>query len=170
MKASASGVSKYPFSPTPPKIAFRRFFVSGSINELRAFMMTESDCGRAILYLRSILDEIGLPQDQPTSAWADNSAARQMMMAGRPTKRTRHIDIKFFAALHWVETDQILFEEVSTNHNPSDSLTKQTGRIKFYEHSDFCMGRLPPHCIQGKKGKCIVHQVHCDFSFLQSLL
>ena len=142
--------------------------VAGSSTE--AEFMTESDCGRAILYLRSILDELGLPQEQPTSVWADNSAARQMMMAGRPTRRTRHIDIRYFAALHWVETDQLLFQEVSTHHNPSDSLTKQTGRIKFYEHSDFYMGRTPPKYIAGKKGTHVVHQVHVDYAFLQYLL
>ena len=158
MLAGAAVFYKTKYQPT----------VAGSSTE--AEFMTESDCGRAVLYLRTILEEIGLPQEEPTPVWADNSGARQMMMAGRPTRRTRHIDIRYFAALHWVETDQLQFEEVSTHHNPSDSLTKQTGRIKFYEHSDFYMGRTPPKFIKGKKGTYVIHQVHVEYSFLQSLL
>ena len=122
--------------------------VAGSSTE--AEFMTESDAGRSALYLRTILEEIGLPQYHPTSIYADNSGARQMMMAGRPTKRTRHIEIKYFTALHWVETDQIQFKPIPTALNPSDSLTKQTGRIKFYEHSDYYMGRTPPKYLRAK--------------------
>ena len=93
MLAGAAILYKTKYQPT----------VAGSSTE--AEFMMESDAGRSALYVRLILQEIGLPQDMPTTIYADNSGARQMMMAGRPTKRTRHIDIKYFAALHWVETD-----------------------------------------------------------------
>ena len=156
MLAGAAVFYKTKYQPT----------VAGSSTE--AEFMTESDCGRAVLYLRTILEEIGLPQEEPTPVWADNSGARQMMMAGRPTKRTRHIDIRYFAALHWVETDQLVFMEVSTHHNPSDSMTKQTGRTKFYEHSDFYMGRVIPAYMKGKHKQYVVHKVL--FPFILDLL
>ena len=58
--------------------------------------------------------------------------------------RCGHIDIRYFALLQWVEDGHVIFVPVPTDLNVSDSLTKATGRIKFYQHADICMGRIPP--------------------------
>ena len=39
------------------------------------------EAGKATLYLRSILEELGLLQDGPTTILADNQGARQLVMA-----------------------------------------------------------------------------------------
>ena len=67
-----------------------------------------------------------------------------MTNAQQPTRRTRHVELKQFAVLQWVEDEQIIFGDIGTANNISDSLTKQTGRIKFYQHHDILMGRLRP--------------------------
>ena len=36
------------------------------------------DAGKAILYVRSILDEIGIPQDKATALYIDNNGALMM--------------------------------------------------------------------------------------------
>jgi hypothetical protein len=102
------------------------------------------DAGKAALYLRSILDEIGIEQILPTEILADNKGARQLSNARQPTRRTRHVDMKQFVILQWTEEERIDYSEVSTHNNFSDSLTKPTGRVKFYEHNDIMMGRRRP--------------------------
>ena len=67
-----------------------------------------------------------------------------MMNAQQPTRRMRHVDIRHFAVMQWVSEDYLIYNEVQTAHNPSDSLTKQTGRIKFHEQMDVIMGRRVP--------------------------
>jgi hypothetical protein len=62
----------------------------------------------------------------------------------QPARRTRHVELKQFAVLQWVEDEQIIFEDIGTACNISDSLTKQTGRTKFHQHHDLLMGRLRP--------------------------
>ena len=52
--------------------------------------------------------------------FADNSGAVLMADAAQPTKRTRHIDIRHFALLDWVENDLIALEKVATTENISD--------------------------------------------------
>ena len=47
-----------------------------------------------MLYLRSILDEINMPQDQASTIYIDNNGALMMANAQQPTRRTRHMDIK----------------------------------------------------------------------------
>jgi hypothetical protein len=103
-----------------------------------------TDGGKAALYLRSILEEIGLDQILPTEILADNRGSRQLSNARQPTRRTRHVDMKHFVILQWTEEERITYSEVSTNNNFSDSLTKPTGRVKFYEHNDIMMGRRRP--------------------------
>jgi hypothetical protein len=75
---------------------------------------------------------------------ADNNGAIQMSNAHQPTKRTRHVAIKSFAILQWTEEDLIKYEKIASAINPSDSLTKMTGRYKFYEHFDILMGYRRP--------------------------
>jgi len=63
-----------------------------------------SDAGKIALCIRSILNDIGIEQEQAaTPMYEDNNGALLMANAGQPTKRTSHIDIHHFALLDWVE-------------------------------------------------------------------
>jgi hypothetical protein len=54
-------------------------------------------------YLRSILQHTVITQVGPTIIYVDNIAAMVMANAGKPTERSRHIDIQLFALLSWVK-------------------------------------------------------------------
>jgi hypothetical protein len=69
-----------------------------------------------------------------------------MANAQQPTRRTRHMDTKYFAIQDWVEHDQVELTQIGTAYNISDAFTKALGRIKFYEQTDVIMGRrIPPY-------------------------
>jgi deoxyuridine 5'-triphosphate nucleotidohydrolase len=68
------------------------------------------DAGKAILYVRSILDEIEMPQETATALYIDNNGALLMGNAQKPTRRTRHMDLKKFALLEWIQTDLIILK------------------------------------------------------------
>ena len=53
-----------------------------------------SDCGKVLLYVRSIMWDLGVPQSAATIAYEDNDACTAMANAQKPTARTRHIDTK----------------------------------------------------------------------------
>jgi hypothetical protein len=103
-----------------------------------------SDAGRQILYCRSIMWDLGIPQEAATILYEDNDGATAMANAGKPTTRTRHIDIKYYAIQEWVERDLIILERIDTSINMADHYTKPLPRILFYRHNDFNMGRVPP--------------------------
>jgi hypothetical protein len=94
------------------------------------------DTGKAALYIRSILEEIQIEQILPAQISVGNGGAQQMPNAQQPTKCTRHVDMKEFVILQWTEEEQIMFEDVPSALNPSGSLSKPTGCVKFYEHRD----------------------------------
>ena len=102
------------------------------------------EAGKYILYLRTIMDEIGLDQNAATTLYEDNQGALLMGNAQRPTKRTRHMDVKHFALQQWIEQDLITMKRINTHDNHSDVLTKATGRILFYRHNDYLMGYHVP--------------------------
>ena len=57
------------------------------------------------------------------------------------------MEMKEFAILHWTEEELIKYEDVSTTYNPSNSLSKPTGQIKFHEHFDVLMGCKKPNYV-----------------------
>ena len=99
------------------------------------------------IYMRTLLNDLGLTQNEPTTLMIDNTGAVLMVDAGAPTRRTRHVDIRYFALLEWSDSGQLKAEAIPTDMNISDSLTKATGRIKFHQHADIYVGRVPPHYV-----------------------
>ena len=109
-----------------------------------AEFIAAAEAGKQILYLRSILDEIGVPQEKATTLYEDNQGALLMANAQRPTKRTKHMDIRHFALQDWVERDLIILKRINTSDNYSDVMTKQVGRSLNYRHMDYIQGKIIP--------------------------
>jgi len=121
-----------------------RFQPTIALSSTEAEFVAGSDTGKMTLYIRSILKELGFEQLVPTTIYQDNHGAIHMANAQAPTRRTRHVELKHFALLQWVEDLHITFVPVGTAENISDPMTKATGRIKFHQHADVYMGRIPP--------------------------
>ena len=96
------------------------------------------------LFVRSILWDLDIPQEAATVAYEDNDGCTSMGNAQKPTPRTRHIDIKYFALCDWVEHDLIILERIDTSINPADHLTKILTRTLFHRHANFLLGHVPP--------------------------
>jgi hypothetical protein len=118
-----------------------------ALSSTEAEFVSASDAGKMALYIRSLLQDLGFAQQHPTPLRIDNKGALHMVTAGAPTKRTRHVDIRYFALLQWSETRQLQAESIPTAHNISDSMTKATGRVKFHQHADLYMGRQTPRYV-----------------------
>ena len=81
---------------------------------------------------------------QATALYEDNQGCLFMAESRKPTKRTQHVDIRHFAILDWVEQDLLNIKKINTSDNAADCLTKPTGKILFYRHTDTIMGRQAP--------------------------
>lgn len=121
-----------------------RYQKAVALSSTEAEFVAASDTGKSTLYIRSILADLHYVPPRPTFIMIDNHGAVFMVSAQAPTKRTRHVEIRHFALLQWAEDDYIIAKPIPTDHNPSDSFTKATGRIKFHQHADIYMGRRPP--------------------------
>jgi len=121
-----------------------RFQDTVALSSTEAEFIAACDAGKNCLYLRSILNDLGIEQKEATVIYEDNQGVILMANAGKPTKRTRHVDTKYFAIQSWVEQDLLRFKHISTSDNSSDALTKNVPRILFNRHSDFILGRTVP--------------------------
>ena len=88
----------------------------------------------------SILDELGIKQDGPTMMYGDNQAAIMMANAKKPTERSRHIDIQYFALQEWKQRGIVLLDHIAGTVNPSDALTKALGWVLHRRHCTRLMG------------------------------
>ena len=127
------------------KIAYKtKFQPTVALSSTEAEFMAATDVGRMCLYVRSILWDLDIPQEAATVAYEDNDGCTAMANAQKPTSRTRHIDIKYFALCEWVEQDLILLERIDTSINIADHLTKILSRTLFHRHADYLLGHVPP--------------------------
>jgi hypothetical protein len=124
--------------------------IAGSSTEAEFTAATEA--GKYILHLRTILQEIGLLQEDATVLFEDNQGALLMANAQRPTKRTRHMDIKHFIIQDWVAEDLLCLHRIPTADNFSDAMTKAQGGTLFYRHMNYIMGKVVP-----EYAKALIH-------------
>ena len=106
--------------------------------------MAAYDTGKMILYVQSILWDLGIPQEAATVKHDDNDACTTMGNAQKPTPWTRHMDIKYFLLCDWVERDLMHLKQVGTKINMADMFTKSLQQLMFYQHADYLLGHVPP--------------------------
>ena len=66
--------------------------------------------GKMMLYLRSVLWDLDIPQEAATLIYEDNDACTAMGNAQKPTTCTLHMDIKYFVLCEWIERDMLKLE------------------------------------------------------------
>lgn len=91
--------------------------------EYRAMATTVSE----ILWIRWLLRELELTQDQPTSLFCDNQAARHI--ANNPVyhERTKHVEMDCFFVRERVESKEIQPRQIDTKAQIADLFTKALG-------------------------------------------
>jgi hypothetical protein len=80
--------------------------------------------GQTIVYLRNMLDEIGLPLSKPTPFFMDAMAAIQALKNGHLSARTKHIDVKFRWLLQLYDRSMVEYIHLRTGDMSPDLLTK----------------------------------------------
>ncbi len=94
------------------------------------------------------MEDLGVPQHNATIMYEDNKGALFMANAQQTSQHTRHIDIKYFTLIDWVQEDLMILEAIATSDNCADAMTKALAKTLFYRHTDTIMGRRIPCHIQ----------------------
>jgi len=103
-----------------------------SISSTESEFYSLSSCVAMSVHLRNMVEEAGFPMDGPMSIMCDSRGARMLAKHNRSTPRTRHLHRRWFFVTHYERTDKVKVEEVSSEGNWSNILTKPLGVTAFW--------------------------------------
>jgi hypothetical protein len=126
-------------------IAYKmKFQPTVALSSTEAKFMGACKAGKMSIYICSVLWDLNIPQEVATITYENNNACTAMANAQKPTPRTHHMDIKYFALRDWVEQDLICLKQINTKFNLANPFTKTLQRPSFHCHVDFILGHVPP--------------------------
>jgi hypothetical protein len=126
-KGSTTG---YSFIMAGAAISYRvktQPIVATSSTEAEFF--TAIHAGKVRCYIHSILRELGFPPTGPTIIYEDNQSTINIINNGKPTERTRHVDIQWFSIHEWRRAGNLILCHLPGKINPANALTKPLGCV-----------------------------------------
>jgi hypothetical protein len=94
-----------------------KFQPTVALSSTEAKFMAACEAGKISIYICSVLWDLNIPQEAATITYEDNDACTAMANAQKPTSRTPHMDIKYFALCDWVKQDLICLKQMDTKFN-----------------------------------------------------
>lgn len=101
-----------------------------ALSSTEAEYMSLSDCSCQVVWVRSLLEEIGYQLD-PIPICGDNQGS--IFIASNPVQeqRSKHIDIRYHYIREVVTNRKVEILFVDGSENPADMFTKNLGHVKF---------------------------------------
>lgn len=123
--------------------------VAGSSTE--AEYMGLYSATQEMVWLRRLLKDLKVLDDEPTTVYQDNQGA--IAMAKNPVfnSRTKHVDTKYHFSRERVEANELRVEYMPTANMVADALTKSVARPKL-EQFQFAVGLKPLNRVSIKGG------------------
>ena len=87
-----------------------------------------------VIYIKQLLDFLGIEYTEPTKIFVDNTGAIFLANNWVTSNRTKHIDVKYHFVRELIEDGKIEVVYVRTNENPADMFTKNLNGEKHDYH------------------------------------
>ena len=115
---------------------------SVALSSTEAEIMAASVAGAEIMYMRGLLEDMGLDMEAPTTLWVDNSGAVELAARRESSLRSRHIERRYLKIREWVAQGHIVVKFKPTAENHADMCTKALAKEPFNTHVDAVMGTM----------------------------
>lgn len=91
-----------------------------------------SDGLSQVMWIRSLMRDLGMLSDKPTTIWQDNQATIRIATNGPGQKgRTKHMDVRYFFIVERINAKEIILEWLPTGDMVADIFTKPLGGAQF---------------------------------------
>ena len=110
-----------------------------SVSSSEAEYVSASEASRTIIWYRTILSALGLPQE-PTVLFMDNQTSIRFATEESCTPRRKHINVKYHYIREQILSGLIQPKWIPTAEQLADIFTKPLGRIAFARLRDTIMG------------------------------
>jgi len=102
--------------------------------------IAQAEAAREIIYMRRLLDHIGIPASSPTILYSDSQAAIAIANNDQNNERRKHIDVKHHFIREAVVNKSIQLSWIATADQPADLFTKPLPSMAFLRHRNFILG------------------------------
>jgi hypothetical protein len=105
-------------------------FAKTGIQKTTTLSSTEAEviagcaAGKIVKYFRKIFTDLPFPLTRPTPVGEDNVGTILISNHNRPSGRTRHPDIPYFASQEWVQLRLMKYFKICGTVNPADTMSK----------------------------------------------
>lgn len=106
---------------------------SVALSTTEAELVAASEATREIVWIRRLLEELSIKQDDPI-LYVDNEAAIKLAKNPEFHKRTKHIRIRHFFVREIVQKGLLLIKPINTDNQLADMLTKPMHKPKLTSH------------------------------------
>ena len=93
--------------------------------------MGQSDAASEAVWIRGLLEDLGLFPNGPTTLNADNQGAIRLASNPENHRRTKHINVRYHYVRELVENGVVKINYIPTKDMLADALTKPLGPLKF---------------------------------------
>ena len=100
-----------------------------------------TEATKEAIWLRNILEELGLKQKKETTIFCDNQAAIALSHNPEYHSRSKHVDIEYQFLRHHVEIKTVILKYVRSEEMAADGLTKSLSREKHQQFCDYLHGK-----------------------------
>ena len=98
---------------------------------------------KEILYVKQILDSIGVEVELPIKIYCDNVGAIYMSTGTTNSPKTRHVSMKYYFTKELIEDGLIELIFVRTEDNEADIFTKNLMKRLFDQHASKMEEEVP---------------------------
>ena len=132
-----------------------------ALSSTEAEIIAASTTASEVCYVRTLLAEMGLEQDEPTTLYVDNSGAVELSRDRKSCHRSRHVDRRFFKVRELEAAGAVSVREINTNDNPADLLTKSLLFAPFRRYSMSLLGKSAPERAHSRARGVIASMTVC---------
>ena len=109
------------------------------MSSTEAEIIAASACALELAHFRTLLNEMGVEQSEPTPLYVDNSGAVELSRDRKSCHRSRHVDRRYFKVRELSYAGVLRVEHIDTADNSADILTKPLKADSFYKHASHLM-------------------------------
>ncbi|XP_062535117.1 uncharacterized protein LOC134204311 [Armigeres subalbatus] len=103
---------------------------SVSLSSMESEYVALCDAAQETIWLRRVLQDIGVKQEDPTTLYEDNQSCIAFAKSERTTRRSKHIETKQMFVQDLCRKDVIRLQYLCSEDMVADALTKPLGTIK----------------------------------------
>ena len=101
---------------------------------MEAEYIAVNECAKEIMWMRTFLAELSVPQQGATLIRLDNAGAEALAKNPVHHDRTKHIDVKYRYIRECIENGCITLMHTDTKENLADIFTKPLEKRVFQQH------------------------------------